>query len=181
MVEKKINLKLALLGDPAVGKTSLINRYTDESFKDNYQPTLGVNIVMKKLNIEEFEVQLAIWDIAGQDKYDLTRKMFFEGCTACLLVFDITRSLTFDRIESKWLEDFKNFARSAGIYILIGKKSDLRNIGAVSTEKGQKLAEKIHASDFIETSAKFGENVEDAFRKLVIHALSNFDIELKLK
>jgi GTPase SAR1 family protein len=50
----------------------LINRYTEESFKENYQPTLGVNIVMKKLKIEEFEVRLAIWDIAGQDKYDLS-------------------------------------------------------------------------------------------------------------
>jgi Ras-related protein Rab-11A len=181
MVEKKINLKLALLGDPAVGKTSLINRYTDEGFKENYQPTLGVNIVMKKLNIEEFEVQLAIWDIAGQDKYDLTRKMFFEGCTGSLLVYDITRSSTFDRIQSKWLEDFKKFARSDGVYLLIGNKSDLRNADTISTEAGQNLAEKIHASEFIETSAKVGEHVEDAFRKLVINALSNFDIDPKLK
>ncbi|MBY8991137.1 MAG: GTP-binding protein [Candidatus Lokiarchaeota archaeon] len=180
MVKKKINLKLALLGDGAVGKTSLINRYIDESFKDDYQPTLGVNIVMKKLKIEEFEIQLAIWDIAGQDKYDLTRKMFFEGCIACLLVFDITRSSTFDRIQSKWLEDFKKFARSDGIYIIIGKKSDLRNKDAVSTENGKILADQIHASDYIETSAKLGDNVEAAFKKLVVHALKKFDIELKL-
>ncbi len=174
MVEKRINLKLALLGDPAVGKTSLINRYTEEGFKENYQPTLGVNIVMKKLKIEEYEIQLAIWDIAGQDKYDLTRKMFFEGCTGSLLVYDITRPATFDRIQSKWLEDFRKFARSDGVYILIGNKFDLKESHTVSTEKGQSLAEEIQTSDFIETSAKFGNNVDISFRKLVTKALSNF-------
>ena len=176
---KKINLKLALLGDAAVGKTSLINRYTEEGFKENYQPTLGVNIVMKKLKIEEYEIQIAIWDIAGQDKYDLTRKMFFEGCTGSLLVYDITRSSTFDRIQTKWLEDFKKFARPDGIYILIGNKVDLRDSNAVTIEKGHKLAEQIQASDFIETSVKKGDNVESAFKRLVAKTLTNFGINSK--
>ncbi|MFX0030454.1 MAG: Rab family GTPase, partial [Candidatus Hermodarchaeota archaeon] len=176
MVEKKINLKLALLGDPAVGKTSLINRYNEEGFKENYQPTLGVNIVMKKLKIEKYEIQLAIWDIAGQDKYDLTRKMFFEGCIGSLLVYDVTRSSTFDRIKSKWLEDFRKFARPDGIYTLIGNKIDLKNPDSISTERGQMLAKQIQASDFIETSAKLGDNVETAFKKLVFQALNKFDI-----
>ncbi|MFX0081639.1 MAG: Rab family GTPase [Candidatus Hodarchaeota archaeon] len=180
MVAKKINLKLALLGDGAVGKTSLINRYTEESFKENYQPTLGVNIVMKKLKIEEYEIQLAIWDIAGQDKYDLTRKMFFEGCAGSLLVYDITRAATFDRIQSKWLKDFKNFARPDGVYILLGNKVDLKESCAVSSGKGHDLAEEIQASDFIETSAKIGNNVETAFRRLVVQALSNIGINIKL-
>lgn len=179
MTDKKIIMKVALLGDPAVGKTSLINRFKEEGFKENYQPTLGVNIIMKKLKLEEIEVQLAIWDIAGQDKYDLTRKLFFEGCTGSLLVYDITRSSTFDRIQSKWLEDFKRFARPDGVYILIGNKVDLRDSHAVPTENGHNLAEQIQASDFIETSAKSGDNVETAFKRLVAQALSNFGINVK--
>jgi small GTP-binding protein len=180
MGTKKINLKLVLLGDGAVGKTCLINRYTEEGFNENYQPTLGVNIVMKKLEIEEYKIQLAIWDIAGQDKYDLTRKMFLEGCAGNLLVYDITRAATFDRTQSKWLENFKNFARPDGFYVLIGNKVDLKESHAVSTEKGHSLAEKIQASNFIETSAKSGNNVETAFRRLVVQALGNISINIKI-
>ena len=78
---KEWNLKLVILGDPAVGKTSLINKYVSASFKENYQPTLGVNIVIKDINIKNVHdiVRLTLWDIAGQDKYELTRNMFFQG------------------------------------------------------------------------------------------------------
>lgn len=170
---KKVVFKVALLGDPAVGKTSLINRFTEEIFKENYQPTLGVNIVMKKLNINDINVQLAIWDIAGQDKYELTRKLFFEGCAGALLVYDLTRHSTFERVKTKWLEDFRKFARSDGVYILIGNKADLKSSNTVSSEKGESFAHKIKASDFIETSAKSGTNVESAFIRLTSQVLEN--------
>jgi len=171
---KKVVLKVALLGDSAVGKTSLINRYTEEIFKESYQPTLGVNIVMKKLKINDVDVQLAIWDIAGQDKYELTRKLFFEGCAGALLIYDLTRHSTFDRIKTKWLEDFRKFARSDGVYIVIGNKVDLKNFNTVSSEKGEGLANEIKASDFIETSAKSGANVESSFIRLTSQVLENF-------
>ncbi len=179
MPVKKFVLKLALLGDPAVGKTSLINRYTEEGFKENYQPTLGVNIIIKKLRFNDIKIQIAIWDIAGQEKYDLTRKMFFEGCHGSLLVYDITRQATFDRITSKWLEDFKKFGRPDGVYILIGNKVDLKESLAVPSEKGEKLAEEIRAIDFIETSAKYGENVEIAFKRLVFQVLNKYGVSIE--
>jgi small GTP-binding protein len=178
MVEKKINLKLALFGDPAVGKTSLISRYTEEGFEENYQPTLGVNIVMKKMNIDEFVIQLAIWDIAGQEKYDLTRKMFFQGCMGALLVYDITRQPTYENIESKWLTDFEKYAEKDPTCVLIGNKTDLEDSKVVFMEDGRLLAEQINASDFLEISAKLGDNVEAAFKKLVFKALSKFGIEI---
>jgi small GTP-binding protein len=170
---KKVVFKVALLGDPAVGKTSLINRYTDEIFKESYQPTLGVNIVMKKLKINDIKVQLVIWDIAGQDKYELTRKLFFEGCAGALLVYDLTRHSTFERIKTKWFEDFRKFARSNGVYILIGNKVDLKSSKTVSSEKAESFAHEIKASDFIETSTKSGTNVESAFIRLTSQVLEN--------
>jgi Ras-related protein Rab-11A len=171
--KKQWMLKVALLGDPAVGKTSLIENYISHSFKENYQPTLGVNIVTKNVFLEEYnmEIGLLLWDIAGQEKYDLTRKMFFQGCSGALLVYDVTRYSTFQQITTKWLEDFTKFGNSDGVYILIGNKSDLKDSIKVPTQEGEELAQKINAKEFFETSAKLGENVELAFKKLVIHLL----------
>ncbi len=176
--EKYIVLKLALLGDAAVGKTSLIDMYTQHRFKEDYKPTLGVNIVVKELEIEKInaQIRLIIWDIAGQDKYDLSRKMFFQGVVGALFVYDTTRHATFKNIDSKWLTDLKEYGEQELAYILIGNKIDLQDSRVVSIEEGKELAEKINASDFVETSAKYGDNVEDAFKKLVDTVLANLEI-----
>ena len=153
---KNLVLKLALLGDPAVGKTSLINQYIQHRFKADYQPTLGVNIVVKELKLEELNayIRLVLWDIAGQAKYDLSRKMFFQGCMGALFIYDVTRHSTFKNIETKWLKDLREFTGKDPAYVLIGTKMDLKNSKVVSTETGKELVERINESDFIETSAK---------------------------
>ncbi|MFX1328788.1 MAG: ADP-ribosylation factor-like protein [Promethearchaeota archaeon] len=86
-IDKYIVLKIALLGDSAVGKTSLVDMYTQHRFKEDYKPTLVVSICIKELDIEELnvEVRLVIWDIAGQIKYDMSRKMFFHGVVVLFL------------------------------------------------------------------------------------------------
>ncbi len=171
--EKYIVLKFVLLGDAAVGKTSLVDRYAHHKFKENYIPTLGVNIVVKELKLEEInaQIRLVLWDIAGQEKYDISRKMFFQGVVGALLVYDTTREDTFTNIESKWLKDLEEYSENDLSCILIGNKTDLNDSRLVSTEDGKNLAEKIKAADFVETSAKYGENVEEAFKKLVIKVL----------
>ena len=174
--EKEYVLKLLLLGDLAVGKTSLVNQFLEHSFEEKYQATLGVNLIFKDVEIEETntKVRLILWDIAGQDKYEKTRKSYFEGCEGAMLVYDITRSSTFENIESKWLVDFKNYVSSKDAYILIGNKADLIEERTVTHEHGQGLAKKINAIDFIETSAKTGDNVEKAFINLVHQVLSKY-------
>ncbi|MFX1316195.1 MAG: Rab family GTPase [Promethearchaeota archaeon] len=172
--------KITMLGDSAVGKTSLINRYCEGSFQEDYKPTLGANIIRKDVNIDNLNVRvrLIMWDLAGQEKYNVIRSMYFQGCVGALFVYDVTRYNTFDSINSKWLKDFKRYVKKEGAYILIGNKSDLKDQRAVTAEKGKSLAEDIKASDFIETSAKLGENIEEAFSLLVQQILRNHGIKV---
>ncbi len=170
---KEFVFKIVVLGDAAVGKTSLINQYIEHSFQEDYKPTLGANIIRKDVTVDEINasVRLIMWDLAGQEKYNVIRSMYFQGCVGALLVYDVTRFNTFEAIDSKWLRDFNKYVKKEGTYILIGNKIDLTDQCVVPTEKGAEYAEQINASDFIETSAKYGENVELAFKNLVLHIL----------
>jgi small GTP-binding protein len=172
--------KITVLGESAVGKTSLLNRFCEGTFSEDYLPTLGANIVRKDVNLEETntKIRLIMWDLAGQEKYNVIRSMYFQGCEGALLVYDVTRYNTFDNIKSRWLRDFKKYIRKEGVYVLIGNKTDLVDERAVPREKGEELAEKINASHFVETSAKLGENIEEAFLSLVKQILSNHGVSL---
>ena len=174
---KEFVFKIVILGDAAVGKTSLINQYIEQSFEEDYKPTLGANIIRKDVFVDEINasVRLIMWDLAGQEKYNVIRSMYFQGCVGALLVYDVTRHNTFETINSKWLKDFKKYVKKEGIYILIGNKIDLKDQKVVSTEDGESFSKEINASDFIETSAKYGENVEKAFTNLVYQILRNLD------
>jgi small GTP-binding protein len=90
---KEFVFKIVILGDAAVGKTSLINQYIEQSFEEDYKPTLGANIIRKDVFIDEINasVRLIMWDLAGQEKYNVIRSMYFQGCVGALLVYDVTR------------------------------------------------------------------------------------------
>ncbi|UCD01007.1 MAG: GTP-binding protein [Promethearchaeota archaeon] len=170
--------KITILGDAAVGKTSLINQFVEGSFQEDYKPTLGANIVRKDVNFDNTRVRLIMWDLAGQEKYRVVRSMYFQGCEGALLVYDVTRYHTLESINSKWLRDFKKHVKKKGAYILIGNKIDLKDQRVIPTERGKELAAKIKASHFIETSAKLGENIEEAFSLLVNQILSNHGVDI---
>jgi len=173
---KEYVFKLVLLGEAAVGKTSLINRYVEGSFTEDYKPTLGANIIRKDVKLDESnaKIRLIVWDLAGQEKYNVIRSMYFQGCVGALLVYDVTRYKTFSEIKNKWLADFNKYVKKEGAYILIGNKIDLEDQRNVPTTEGQQLAKEINACDFIETSAKLGDNVEQAFQNLVKQILRNY-------
>ncbi|MHA2183640.1 MAG: Rab family GTPase [Promethearchaeota archaeon] len=171
--------KITVLGEAAVGKTSLLNGFCEGSFQEDYKPTLGANIIRKDVSIEEtVKVRLIMWDLAGQEKYNVIRSMYFQGCEGALFVYDVTRYNTFDSIKSKWLRDFQKYIRKEGVYVLIGNKTDMQEDRVVTSEKGKELADDIKASHFIETSARLGENIEEAFLLLVKQILNNHGIEV---
>lgn len=169
--------KIVIIGDAAVGKTSLINRFIEAKFKEDYRPTLGANLLRQNVEIEvdgkQFLCTLVIWDIAGQRRFELIRSLYFKGCVGAFLVYDCTRPTTFENITNIWLNELLINTGSRVSFVLIGNKIDLKDSQSVLKEEGMELAEEIDATEFIETSAKSGENVTNAFKSLSIQILKN--------
>ena len=159
--------KVIIVGDPGVGKTSLILRYTDNAFRRNYVPTLGVMVTDKIFKIENSVVQLTLWDIGGQQKFQTMRQQFYRGSDAVFLVFDLTRLESFNNIP-KWFSDVSEQLKNRDeelIGFMIGNKKDLEESRKISSKMANQLASKLKLR-FIETSALLGENVDFAFSSI---------------
>jgi small GTP-binding protein len=169
--------KLILGGDGAVGKTSMVHRFVEDKFESDYKGTIGVSIMKKECNFEGLDtnVRFVIWDLAGQTQFRRIRKTYLLNAEAGLIVFDVTRRETFENIKN-WLEEVRSVAPKI-VLILVGNKIDLEGQREVSREEGEKLAEDL-GIPYIETSAKTGDNIEDAFRMLALEGIKrNFTAE----
>jgi len=160
-------LKVLLTGAAAVGKTSLVQRFIKQRFAANYKLTVGVDILTKDVEFKQGEVAtLSIWDIGGQQRFEFIRSTFYKGAAGALLVFDLTREQTYIEIK-KWLTEIRQFAGQDIPFVLIGNKYDLlEDVGEViDRDEARALAES-EGSIYIETSAKTGINVDEAFTEL---------------
>ncbi|MFX1569681.1 MAG: Rab family GTPase [Promethearchaeota archaeon] len=159
-------LKVLLTGAAAVGKTSLVQRFIKNRFQANYKLTVGVDILTKDVEFRPGEIAtLSIWDIGGQQRFEFIRSTFYKGAAGTLLVFDLTREQTYNEIR-KWLTEIRQFAGDIP-FVLIGNKADLmEDVGVViDRDEARSFAEN-EGSIYIETSAKTGINVDDAFTEL---------------
>ena len=164
MVEPKYVIKICLLGEAGVGKTSLVYRFIENKFRENYKQTLGVNLLKKDVDIDEYGgVSAQIWDLGGQESFKSLRKLYLEGANGGLVIFDLTDKKSFDKL-SEWIESFKN-ARGEQPLLLIGNKSDLKNQIKIKDDEAEQFANNNNMELNI-TSAKTGQNVEAAFNKL---------------
>lgn len=155
--------KLVVVGDPGVGKTSIILRFTDNAFLRTYIPTLGVNITEKIFDDTDKVLEVIIWDIAGQNKFQTMRRHFYQGSEAILLIFDLTNRSSFDSIKN-WYEDvMKNMEKHHHqIGYIFGNKSDLTEVRKVKLVEALALAKELNLK-YIETSALTGRNIEYTF------------------
>jgi len=164
--EKFARYKMVLFGDGGVGKTSLVERFINDKFEENYICTLGYNVYEKQIAHENSVISFMIWDIGGQEKFRNLRQKYAEGADVAFLVYNITDQTSFLNILN-WKADLTEF--TGGIpFILIGTKADLGSKRQISQAEGKKLASEIGALDFFETSAKTGAGVENAFRQLAV-------------
>jgi len=162
--------KIAVCGDPHVGKTSLILRYTNKVFNRNYLPTLGVSVSSKIMQVDDALVQLVIWDIAGQSIFKTMRNAFYKGARGVFFVYDLTNPESFAHLES-WYEDVEKNIPEFPKGHIIGNKNDLKEERAIKEEEVIQIAEKLNL-EYIETSALTGERVELIFEKLARRLLS---------
>lgn len=154
-------VKLLLLGDSAVGKSSLLMRFSEERFDSNFVLTIGVDFKWKLVDRDGRKLKIQIWDTAGQERFRTITPAYYRAAMGVVIIFDTTDRATFDHIEY-WVQQLDQHGDAGVTKILVGNKMDLVDQRKVTKEEAQELADKFGMA-FFEASAKSGENVEDAF------------------
>ncbi|GIL51543.1 hypothetical protein Vafri_7514 [Volvox africanus] len=157
--------KVVLIGDSGVGKSNLLSRFTRNEFSLESKSTIGVEFATRSIQVDGKTIKAQIWDTAGQERYRAITSAYYRGAVGALLVYDITKSVTFENVE-RWLKELRDHADSNIVIMLVGNKSDLKHLRDVQTEVAQAFCEREGLS-FIETSALESTNVEKAFQQIL--------------
>lgn len=174
MTKREYVLKVVLIGDGAVGKTSIRNRFMGYGFESSHLMTLGADFSLKEVNHGDEVWKFQIWDLAGQEMFRQVRARFYQGAMGALLVFDITRKQTFLNITN-WLNElYKYNGKGVVPVVVLANKSDLRDRKSVKFKDVEKYVTKLNTRTkphgvtnyALETSAKTGLNVDKAFQLL---------------
>jgi len=163
--------KLLLIGNSSVGKSSLLVRFVDDIWEENFVPTIGVDFKLKTLEIDGKKVKLQIWDTAGQERFKNITASYYRGGNGVLVVYDITDRDSFNNLNS-WLIEIEKNANKNVFKLLIGNKNDLESERKVSYNEGKEFADS-NGMQFIETSAKTSDKVYDAFKLLTNEIIKN--------
>ena len=159
------HIKILVLGESGVGKTSLLLRYCEDDYSNNHLPTIGVDFKIKSISIKDKKYKLQIWDTAGQERFQKITKTYYRSSNGVILTYDITDINSFNKLRH-WIKEIDEAAPENVIKILVGNKCDVENsLRQVSIEDGQKIATK-NGMKFYESSAKTKYNVNEAFNDL---------------
>ena len=161
--KQMIDIKLILLGDISVGKSSIIGRYIDNSFSDDYQCTLQVEMKTKIIDIDlDTRVKINIWDTVGQEKFRNLTKQYYRNCQGAIIAFDLTRKDSFDGVQ-KWIDDLEDYNANIPI-LIVGNKSDLIKEREVNNDDIEMFVKNKYK--YYDVSAKNGSNISLAFDKI---------------
>lgn len=156
--------KILIIGNSGVGKTSLLFRYADNSFTDDFTSTVGIDFKVKTVFRQNKRVKLQIWDTAGQERYRTITTAYYRGSLGFILMYDVTNPESFNAVQD-WSTQIRTYSWENVQVVLVGNKCDKAE-RAISTEKGQQLASQM-GLDHFETSAKENTNVKHVFEHLV--------------
>lgn len=177
------SVKLVLLGEAAVGKSSLVLRFVSNDFQENKEPTIGAAFLTQRCTIGDRTIKFEIWDTAGQERFANLAHLYYRNAQAALVVYDVTKPASFIKARH-WMKELKEQSTKNIVVALIGNKYDLildeetgeeiEDSRKVSIEEGKTLAED-EGAVFFETSAKTAYNVNEVFMYIAEKILENLD------
>jgi Ras-related protein Rab-18 len=163
-------LKILIIGESGVGKSSLLLRFTDDKFDQEMAATIGVDFKVKQLEIDGNRVKLAIWDTAGQERFRTLTPGYYRGAQGAILVYDVCNRDSFRQLD-RWMSELDTFSTKTDIIkMLVGNKIDREDSREITRDEGRRFAQK-YSMLFIEASARTCEGVEMAFEELVQHII----------
>lgn len=163
MQKTMYKFKVTLFGAGGVGKTSLLIRYIKDYFNPDLKQTIGSNFLIKDVEIGETNIRLLLWDIGGQETFSKLRQIYFKGSNGAIGVYDVTSQPSLLKLPG-WISSIKKSVKKSIPMVIVGNKTDLER--QVERSEAEDLAQRLNCYDYLETSAKTGENVEEAFIKL---------------
>eukprot|EP00271_Cylindrocystis_brebissonii_P011579 TRINITY_DN29449_c0_g1_i1.p1 TRINITY_DN29449_c0_g1~~TRINITY_DN29449_c0_g1_i1.p1 ORF type:complete len:207 (-),score=44.33 TRINITY_DN29449_c0_g1_i1:1111-1731(-) len=175
---KRTLLKVIILGDSGVGKTSLMNQYVNKKFSNQYKATIGADFLTKEVQVEDRLVTMQIWDTAGQERFQSLGVAFYRGADCCVLVYDVNVAKSFDNLDN-WREEFLIQANPAERelfpFVVLGNKIDVEggNRRVISEKKAKAWCASKGNIPYFETSALQDFNVDAAFQTIAKNALRN--------
>ncbi|KAG2136583.1 ras-domain-containing protein [Suillus bovinus] len=170
-INSPVNVKLLLIGNASVGKSSLLLRFSDEQWlpEDEASATIGVDFRVHKMEVNGRKVKLSIWDTAGQERFRTITSSYYRGAQGIILVYDVANRETFEALP-KWFSEIDTYVSITVPKIIVGNKVDKENSRQVSTNEGSTFASRQNAL-FVEASAKTAIGVREVFEELVARIL----------
>ncbi|XP_070814473.1 ras-related protein Rab-22A [Chaetodon trifascialis] len=154
-------LKVCLLGDTGVGKSSIVWRFVEDSFDPNINPTIGASFMTKTVQYQNELHKFLIWDTAGQERFRALAPMYYRGSAAAIIVYDITKEESFQTLKN-WVKELRQHGPPNIVVAIAGNKCDLSDAREVPEKDAKDYADSIHAI-FVETSAKNAININEVF------------------
>ncbi|XP_063315724.1 ras-related protein Rab-22A [Pelobates fuscus] len=154
-------LKVCLLGDTGVGKSSIVWRFVEDSFDPNINPTIGASFMTKTVQYQNELHKFLIWDTAGQERFRALAPMYYRGSTAAIIVYDITKEETFMTLKN-WVKELRQHGPPNIVVAIAGNKCDLNDVREVLEKDAKDYCDTINAV-FVETSAKNAININELF------------------
>lgn len=165
--------KLLLIGDSGVGKTSILFRFSDDSFTSTFISTIGIDFKIRTIELDGKKIKLQIWDTAGQERFRTITTAYYRGAMGIMLVYDVTSEKSFENI-TQWIKNIETHASDDVEKMILGNKCDMNDKRVVSTEAGEQLAEEYNVT-LMETSAKSNINIEEAFTSMARNIKKKMD------